>query len=176
MCRCSRGSASGTLCDQLEFPTCENYWKQDDVSRPTWQNYYATQWADSKASAEYALSNWDRLYAETKLFKDTLFGSTMPPAAIDAIAGNIAILKSPTCLRLEDGTFTAGKGCTPTLAVAKGAAPTSGTINRRCPSSSRNSNAPCAPRITSTTCSTTRDALPHPTAPWLGSMELPCLL
>lgn len=102
------------------FPTCENYWKQDGVTRPTWQNYYATQWADSKASAQYALANWDRLYRETKLFKDTLFGSTMPPAAIDAIAGNIAILKSPTCLRLEDGTFYGWEGLHPHAGCCEG--------------------------------------------------------
>ncbi len=102
------------------FPTCENYWKQDGVNRPTWQNYYATQWADSKASAQYALENWERLYAETKLFKDTLFGSTMPAAAIDAIAGNIAILKSPTCLRLEDGTFYGWEGLHPHAGCCEG--------------------------------------------------------
>lgn len=105
------------------FPTCENYWKPAAEGEPvksTWLNYYATQWADSKASAEYALTNWDRLYAETKLFKDTLFDSTMPPAAIDAIAGNIAILKSPTVLRLEDGTFYGWEGLHPHAGCCEG--------------------------------------------------------
>jgi len=105
------------------FPTCENYWKpaaEGEPAKATWLNYYATQWADSKASAEYALANWDRLYAETKLFKDTLFGSTMPAAAIDAIAGNIAILKSPTVLRLEDGTFYGWEGLHPHAGCCEG--------------------------------------------------------
>ncbi|MBX3011214.1 MAG: hypothetical protein KF832_06890 [Caldilineaceae bacterium] len=91
------------------FPTCENYWKPDP-SKPTWQNYYATLWPDSKASAHYALTHWDRLYTATKLFKDTLFASALPPAALDAVSANISILKSPTALRLEDGTFYGWEG------------------------------------------------------------------
>ena len=105
------------------FPTCENYWKpaaEGEPSKATWQNYYATLWSDSKASAEYALRNWDRLYAETKLFKDALFASTLPPAALDAISANIAILKSPTVLRLEDGTFYGWEGLHPHAGCCEG--------------------------------------------------------
>lgn len=101
------------------FPTCENYWKPDPA-KPTWQNYYATLWSDSKASAQYALANWDRLYAETKLFKDTLFASDLPPAALDAISANISILKSPTALRLEDGTFYGWEGLHPQEGCCEG--------------------------------------------------------
>ncbi|MEZ4729679.1 MAG: GH116 family glycosyl-hydrolase [Caldilineaceae bacterium] len=95
------------------FPTCENYWKpapDGQPPKPTWQNYYATLWPDSQASAHYALTNWDRLYGETKLFHDTLFASDLPPAALDAVSANISILKSPTALRLEDGTFYGWEG------------------------------------------------------------------
>lgn len=101
------------------FPTCENYWKPDPA-KPTWQNYYATHWSDSKASAQYALTNWDRLYAETKLFKDTLFASDLPPAALDAVSANISILKSPTALRLEDGTFYGWEGLHPQEGCCEG--------------------------------------------------------
>ena len=40
-----------------------------------------------------ALEHWDRLLAETRLFQrqQTLFASTLPEVAIDAIAGNMAI-------------------------------------------------------------------------------------
>lgn len=105
------------------FPTCENYWKpaaEGEPAKATWQNYYATIWPDSKASAQYALTNWDRLYSETKLFKETLFQSTLPPAALDAISGNIAILKSPTVLRLEDGTFYGWEGLHPQAGCCEG--------------------------------------------------------
>ncbi|MEZ4861675.1 MAG: GH116 family glycosyl-hydrolase [Caldilineaceae bacterium] len=105
------------------FPTCENYWKPapaGEPPKPTWQNYYATLWPDSTASARYALEEWERLYRETKLFKETLFGSTLPPAAIDAVSGNIAILKSPTVLRLEDGTFYGWEGLHPEAGCCEG--------------------------------------------------------
>ncbi len=111
------------------FPNSENYWKpplneridlveygaeaEIDPPPPTWKNYYATIWPDSLASAEYALVNWARLAAGTQKYHDALFASTLPVEAIDAISANISILKSPTVLRLEDGTFYGWEGCHP---------------------------------------------------------------
>jgi uncharacterized protein (DUF608 family) len=95
------------------FPNCENYWDAGAAERakkarisPTWRNYYATVFADSLASASYALEHWDRLHRETMLFKEALFSSDLPPAALDAVSANLSILKSPTVLRLEDGAST----------------------------------------------------------------------
>jgi uncharacterized protein (DUF608 family) len=100
------------------FPNCENYWDAGARERaakagvsPTWRNYYATLFADSLASATYSLKHWDRLYRKTLLFKQALFSSTLPTAALDAISANISILKTPTALRLEDGTFYGWEGC-----------------------------------------------------------------
>ena len=100
------------------FPTCNNYWKTNpgdaipasNAPDTTWQNYYATLWPDSMASAAYAIQEWARLYDETQRFKEALFASDLPPAALDAVSANISILKSPTCLRLEDGTFYGWEG------------------------------------------------------------------
>ena len=106
------------------FPTCENYWKRDELVaagiKPTWKNYYATVWPDSQASAHYVLGEWDRLAAETRRFKEALFASDLPPAALDAVAGNLAILKSPTVLRVEDGTFYGWEGCHPDAGCCEG--------------------------------------------------------
>lgn len=103
------------------FPNCHNYWHpescccSDDDCKPsqpaTWKNYYATLFSDSTKSAAYALEHWERLYDETKLFKDALYSSSLPPAALDAVSANISILKSPTCLRLPDGSFYGFEGC-----------------------------------------------------------------
>ncbi len=102
------------------FPTCENYWKKEQASAQTWKNYYATQWDDSSASAQYAIENWPRLYDETKRFKDALFASTIPATALDAVSANISILKSPTVLRLEDGTFYGWEGLHPDEGCCEG--------------------------------------------------------
>lgn len=101
------------------FPNCENYWKSD-ADKGAWKNYYATRWADSASVARYALEQWPRLYAETKRFKDALFASTVPAAVLDAVSANISILKSPTVLRLEDGTFYGWEGLHPDEGCCEG--------------------------------------------------------
>ncbi len=95
------------------IPNQENYWSPylDANGEPvTWKNYYATLFTDSLASARYALTNWKMLYRRTDLFRKTLHGATLPPAVIDAAASNLSVLKSPTVLRLEDGSFYGWEG------------------------------------------------------------------
>ena len=100
------------------FPNVTNYWNSASCETAhsqglstVWRNYYATIWENSGASAEYGMRNWDRLYERTLTFKDTLFSSSLPPAALEAVSANLAVLKSPTVLRLEDGTFYGWEGC-----------------------------------------------------------------
>jgi non-lysosomal glucosylceramidase len=109
------------------FPNCENYWDRGARERaekagvsPTWRNYYATRFADSMASATYGLRNWDRLYSRTLAFKQALFSSDVPPAILDAVSANISILKTPTALRLEDGTFYGWEGCSACAGCCEG--------------------------------------------------------
>jgi non-lysosomal glucosylceramidase len=114
------------------YPTCANYWNPPDAADAftlgtteacacadgscgsvpaTWKNYYATLFHDSTHSATYALENWDRLYEGTHAFKEALFSSTAPPYVLDAVSANLSTLKSPTVLRLEDGSFYGFEGC-----------------------------------------------------------------
>ena len=109
------------------FPNCRRYWPMDPSIalaerkvEPVWKNYYARLWKNSRASASYALKHWARLRDETLLFKETLFASDLPPAAIDAVSANISILKSPTVMRLEDGTFYGFEGCHPSEGCCEG--------------------------------------------------------
>ena len=51
-----------------------------------------------------------RLCSQTHLFQRSLQNSSLPAVALDAIQGNLAILKSTTCLRLENGEFWAWEG------------------------------------------------------------------
>ena len=106
------------------FPMYTNYWNpapSDPASDPpngtpaanSWQNYYATLWKDSGEAARYALSNWDRLHRNTSSFKQALFSSTLPAAVVDAVSANLSVLKSPTVLRLQDGTLYGFEGCHP---------------------------------------------------------------
>lgn len=76
-----------------------------------WKNYYAVLFQDSVDSALYALSNWDRLYEGTRLYQEALFSSTLPTEVIDAVSATVSVLKSPTVLRLEDGSLYGWEGC-----------------------------------------------------------------
>jgi len=106
------------------FPVFEHWRKRrcdDGCERgATWGNYYATQWADAWDVAEYVVSHYDRLYEETRRFHDTLFSSTLPTHVLDAVSSQLSVLKSPTCLRLEDGTLYGFEGCNDTSGCCEG--------------------------------------------------------
>lgn len=53
-------------------------------------------------------------------FKDALYSSTLPPAVLDAVGSNLAILKSPTVLRQENGNVWAWEGCFTTSGCCHG--------------------------------------------------------
>ena len=98
-------------------PECRNDWEQDadqraadDGVRNCWKVYYATVWSDSRDSGRYAAEQFEELRAKTYRFCDALNAVSLPPEVVDGISANLAVLKSPTCLRLEDGTFWGWEG------------------------------------------------------------------
>ena len=94
-------------------PNNYNYWseyKNDDGTHKTWKNYYATVFENSAQTAVYSLQNWDDLYNRTLKFKKALHETTLPKEIIDAASSNLSVLKSPTVLRLEDGSFYGWEG------------------------------------------------------------------
>lgn len=96
------------------FPNCINYWTTqpgDAAPLAGWKNHYATLFADSTKSAGYALSRWAQLRADSALFGDALYSGTLPASVLECAANNLSILKSPTVLRLEDGSFYGWEGC-----------------------------------------------------------------
>lgn len=92
------------------FPHFHKYWGEDQDKDISWNNYYAKLFTGAKDVCAYGLKNWDRLYKETDLFKEALYTSTLPEEAIEAIGANISILKTATCLRLENGEFYGWEG------------------------------------------------------------------
>lgn len=112
------------------YPNMYNYWNPEKCScgkkdcghgtRTVWKNYYATAFQDSRASASYALENWERLFNETLKFKDALFSSTLPDIVIEAVSANLSVLKSPTSLRLTDGSFYGFEGCIEDIGCCEG--------------------------------------------------------
>ena len=114
LCVRKRCPAGGTVSVRFAlswyYPNCVNYWNPEKVDRP-WKHYYATIFGGAAEAARYALRHWDRLWKGTKRFMDALYASSLPPEAMEAVGANLEVLKSPTCLRLTDGSFYAFEGC-----------------------------------------------------------------
>jgi uncharacterized protein (DUF608 family) len=81
-----------------------------DRPTPLWTNYYATQWADSLASARDAFARWDALVAPTLAFRDLMFGSSLPAPIVDAATATLALLRTATVIRLEGGELWGWEG------------------------------------------------------------------
>jgi len=90
------------------YPNYEKYWAVGE--KPVWRNWYATVFSGAAGVAAYALENWGRLSGAVNSFVDALYNSSMPPEAVDAAGSTLAVLKSPTCLRLTDGGFYGWEG------------------------------------------------------------------
>jgi non-lysosomal glucosylceramidase len=110
------------------FPNYVKYWGIPEQAcacgesspRPTWRNYYATQYKDALDAASYYVRNEARLYAETRQFHNALFSCTLPTYVLDAVSSQASILHSPTVIRLEDGTFYGFEGCAATAGCCEG--------------------------------------------------------
>lgn len=73
--------------------------------------WYAQRFADINSVSYYWRGHYDELRRNSVRFAETLYGSTLPPEVIEAVAANLTILKSPTVLRQEDGRLWAWEGC-----------------------------------------------------------------
>lgn len=92
------------------MPNFEMYWAPAS-QKPVWKNYYAKLHTDAVAVADYTARHIERLETDTRAFADALWSSTLPEPVLDAVSSQISILKTTTCLRLEDGTFYGWEGC-----------------------------------------------------------------
>lgn len=80
-------------------------------SIPPWKNHYATLYDDAWDVASYVTENLTRLERQTRTYRDALFSSTLPTHVLDAVAATSSVLKTPTCIRLTDGTLYGWEGC-----------------------------------------------------------------
>lgn len=83
---------------------------QKSEGNPYWKNYYTKLFNDHEALNRYVFAEWERLEKESRLFAITLASSSMPQVLLEAVSANLSILKSPTCLRLENGEFYGFEG------------------------------------------------------------------
>jgi uncharacterized protein (DUF608 family) len=88
--------------------------------QPLWRPYYVTEWKDAREVALYVEKEYVSLRARTVKFKEALFSSTLPPYVLDAVSANLAILKSSTVLRQENGNLWGWEGCFPDNGCCEG--------------------------------------------------------
>ena len=80
-------------------------------SSSTYRPWYTSRFADIHAVVDYWKEQYTDLHHKTVLFHDAFHASTLPPEVMEAIAANLAILKSPTVLRQTDGRLWSWEGC-----------------------------------------------------------------
>jgi uncharacterized protein (DUF608 family) len=73
--------------------------------------WYAGRFADNAAITAYWREHYDALRRASRAFADCFYDTTLPPEAVEAVAANLTILKSPTVLRQADGRLWAWEGC-----------------------------------------------------------------
>jgi uncharacterized protein (DUF608 family) len=69
------------------------------------------RFADAWAVARHTVENLERLEGQSRDFHRAMFGSTLPRYVLDAVTATITVIRSNTCIWLEDGTFMAWEGC-----------------------------------------------------------------
>ncbi|WP_309384389.1 GH116 family glycosyl hydrolase [Cerasicoccus frondis] len=96
------------------FPNGHFHAGYDEATKlpaPPWRTWYSTQWASALEVANYLQENIAQLREDTIRFRNALAHSTLPEVVLDAVSANLAILKSPTLLRQDNGDIWAWEGC-----------------------------------------------------------------
>ena len=128
-CLCAKESIGAGEKKSVRFVlswNAPNNYDRSDVERDEngkikcFKNYYATVFEDSVASAVYSLGKFDELYEKTELFVRSIFDSSLDECVKDAAASNLSVLKSPTVIRLEDGSFYGWEGVNETGGSCEG--------------------------------------------------------
>jgi len=85
--------------------------KTKEYTNGNYRSWYSKRFKDVFEAAAYFSDNYNDLYKKSNLFSDAFYASTLPPEVIEAIAANLAIIKSTTVLRQYDGRLWAWEGC-----------------------------------------------------------------
>ena len=102
-------------------PNYVNHWgsaalREAGVFHP----YYTTRYESARESAVDGLCRFTELLADTCRFRDALHGSTLPPFVLDAVSSTLAVLRSPTVLRLDNGALWGFEGVGETVGSCYG--------------------------------------------------------
>ncbi|QDP98577.1 hypothetical protein FOE78_04450 [Microlunatus elymi] len=74
-------------------------------------NQYAGRFRDAADVISRAVTDLDQLESATVAAVRAVVDSDLPRPVADAVLSNVAVLKSPTCFRIAEGTFLGWEGC-----------------------------------------------------------------
>jgi uncharacterized protein (DUF608 family) len=86
---------------------------------PIVRNHYATRFSGAIQVAEHVIPRLPELFERTAAFVRSVIDNHPAPIAESAL-NCLTVLRSPTCFRLEDGTFCAFEGCNATTGCCHG--------------------------------------------------------
>ena len=87
---------------------------------PFYKAWYTSKFKSVEEVCVFWKQQYNTLHKNSTLFRDAFYASTLPPEVIEAIASNLAILKSPTVLRQYDGRLWNFEGCGDTWGCCHG--------------------------------------------------------
>jgi len=76
----------------------------------TYQPWYAGRFSSIEKVIDYWQGNYQPLRQAAEKFSHALYDTTLAPEAMEAVASNLSILKSPTVLRQKDGRLWGWEG------------------------------------------------------------------
>ena len=91
-----------------------------DTDTLTFKPWYAGRFANVDEVASYFAEHVGELRRRSWQFAECFHDTTLPPEVVEAVASNLAILKSPTCLRQADGRMWAWEGCSDSSGCCSG--------------------------------------------------------
>jgi uncharacterized protein (DUF608 family) len=83
----------------------------ESTAKTTHQPWYAGRFGSAQDVATAWTEDYTALREASAQFRDCFYDTTLPPEVVEAVAANLTILKSPTCLRQKDGRFWGWEGC-----------------------------------------------------------------
>ncbi len=95
----------------LSSIACDPNATPDLPAEARYRPWYAARFASLDDIAAHWRDRYDDLRRRSLAFADAFFDTTLPPEVVEAVACNLAILKSPTVLRQHDGRLWAWEGC-----------------------------------------------------------------
>jgi uncharacterized protein (DUF608 family) len=94
----------------------------DDGTQPpgAYSPWYAARFGGVEQVMERWQADYYKLREASETFAKCFYDTTLPPAAVEAVAANLTILKSPTVLRQTDGRLWCWEGCFDTKGCCHG--------------------------------------------------------